>query len=47
MLSSIVSMGQSSRQLQALIQGFGRSVVRPSISSKLMVGSSFGTQGIQ
>ena len=47
MLSSIRSVGQSFEQPRASIQGFGRSVVRPSRSSRSVASSSFGTQGVQ
>ena len=47
MLSSIRSVGHSFEQPRALVQGFGRLVMRPSGSSRLATSSSYGTQGVQ
>ena len=46
MISGTDSVGQSSAQPGAPIQGFGRSTVRLSISSKSKIGN-FRTQGVQ
>ena len=47
MLNSTGLVGQSSKQPRALVQGFGRSVRRLSGFLRLVVGISFGTQGVQ
>ena len=44
MLSSIRPVGQSFKQHRALVHGFGILAVKPPMSSKSMVGSSFGIQ---
>ena len=46
MLSGTGLGGQSFAQPRAPVQGFGGTTVRPSVSSRLEVGSS-GTQGNQ
>ena len=47
MLSGSSSVGQSFSQLQALVQGFGWSVVRPTVAPKFEAESSFGAQRSQ
>ena len=47
MLSGSSLVGQSFSQLQALVQGFGWSVVRPTIAPKFEAESSFGAQRSQ
>ena len=47
LLSNTGSVGQSLEQPRTLVQSFGRSIVRPTGSSRLMASSSFKTQGVQ
>ena len=47
MMSGTDSMGQSSAQFRALVQGFGRSTIRSTVFSRSKGGSSFRTQGVQ
>ena len=47
MMSGTDSIGQYSTQPRAPIQGFGRSTVRPIVSSQSKGSSSFGTQRVQ
>ena len=47
LLNNIGFVGQSSAQPSPLFQSFGKSIVQPAGSSRFMVGSSFGTQGVQ
>ena len=47
MSNTTTSMGKSSGQPWTIGQGVGRSIAKSSSSSRLAVGSSLGTQGVQ
>ena len=47
LLSGSGSIGPSSGQPRAPVQGFGQLAVRPTIAPRFEVGSSFGAQGAQ